>query len=261
VVVDQRLEAYENLIREINKSRCTISIPWNDVPHLTEQAKEEMRRSTPEEMKSAREFGIPAIGSGLIYPVNPKDIKIKPIEIPVFWPRLYALDVGIRKTAALWMAWDIEEQTIYLYSEHYKSGLPSVHAPAIKARRGSEWIPGLIDPSARNRTPIDGRNLLAEYESYGLNLIPAKNAVESGITKVQEMFEQDRIKVFSTLTNFFDEIQWYRRDEHGRVVKQNDHLMDCLRYLIHGYQLFAVTKPTHDLRKKMYRPGIEEIGY
>lgn len=257
---------YASHIREINESRCTISITWDDVPHLDEKAKEEMRRATPPHMASAREYGIPAIGSGRIYPVNPKDIRVKPFEIPDFWPRLYALDVGIRRTAALWMAWDREDDVVYLTSEHYRAdAFPSTHAAAIHARgtlkTGRTWIPGLIDPTARNRSPFDGNNLIAEYTALGLILAPAKNAVESGIYKVNDMFAQDRIRVFSTLEHFFEELRWYRRDENGKIVKREDHLCDCLRYLIHGYEVHAITKPHTSDRRQTYRPGIPSVGY
>jgi hypothetical protein len=35
-----------------------------------------------------------------------------------------------------------------------------------------------------------------------------------------------RIKVFRTLQRFKEEYRVYRRDEKGKVVKKNDHLMD-----------------------------------
>jgi hypothetical protein len=254
---------HHDLLRDIkvlNQSRATVSITWNDVPHLDETAKEEMRRATPPHLISAREHGIPAIGSGVVYPINVKDVLIKPFEIPVFWPRLYALDVGIRRTAALWLAWDREESIVYLYSEHYSANeLPSVHAAAIKAR--GAWIPGVVDPSSRNRSPTDGQRLFTQYTELGLNLVPAKNAVESGIYRIQEMFAEGRIRVFNTLQNWREEITWYRRNEDGKIVKEYDHLMDCTRYLIHEFQTHAITKPSPTDKRQRYRPGISSIGY
>jgi hypothetical protein len=34
------------------------------------------------------------------------------------------------------------------------------------------------------------------------------------------------------LQNWLSEFRIYRRDEKGRIIKQNDHLMDTTRYLI-----------------------------
>lgn len=51
-----------------------------------------------------------------------------------------------------------------------------------------------------------------------------------------------KIKIFSTLSNFLDEYRIYRRDENGRVVKENDHLMDCFRYLVMSGRDIAATQ-------------------
>ena len=41
-----------------------------------------------------------------------------------------------------------------------------------------------------------------------------------------------KLKVFASLGNWFSEYRIYQRDNDGKVVKQNDHLMDAMRYLI-----------------------------
>jgi hypothetical protein len=40
-----------------------------------------------------------------------------------------------------------------------------------------------------------------------------------------------RLKVFRNLSAWLEEFRLYRRDEKGRVVKENDHIMDAMRYL------------------------------
>lgn len=246
---------------ELNPSRCTISITWADAPHLTEQAKEEMRRATPPHLLGARETGIPSLGSGAIYPIPVNEIKVSPFEIPPYWPRLYGMDVGWQRTCAIWLAWDRDTDTIYLYSEHYRAHtIPSTHALAIKAR--GEWIPGVIDPASRGRSQRDGNRIMDEYLSLGLNLTPAKNTVESGIYRCLEMFSQGRLKVFENLSNFFDEFRIYRRDEEGKIVKKNDHLLDSLRYAIFEYQEHATVRPIErEAPHPSWVPGVREVGY
>lgn len=215
---------------EAGHSRKLITAGWDDVPHLDERAKAELLAETPPWLREARSKGIPSLGAGAIYPIPFDQVKVDPFPIPNWWPRCYALDVGWNWTAALWMAYDRETLTRYLYAE-YKAGeaLPSVHADAIKAR--GLWIPGLIDPSANNRNPRDGERLMADYEGLGLNLTPANNAVESGLVGCWRELSIGRIKVFSTLQRFQEEYRVYRRDEKGKVVKKNDHIMDDMRYL------------------------------
>jgi hypothetical protein len=245
---------------EINESRYTVTISWDDVPHLTEEAKAEMRRSTPPHLIGAREHGIPSLGAGAIYPIALEEIEVEPFHLPDYWPRLYALDVGWNITAALWLAWDREGETLYLYNEHYRGQAPpSIHAEAVKAR--GAWIPGVIDPASRGRSQRDGNRLFDEYESYGLALVPAKNTVDSGIYRCWEYLTQGRLKIFSHLQNFKNEYRIYRRDIEGKIVKKNDHLMDCMRYLIHGYQEHAIEKPIPRSHGRSYAAGVPGVAY
>jgi hypothetical protein len=136
-----------------------------------------------------------------------------------------------------------ESETVYLYSEHYQSHAePSVHAQAIRSR--GEWIPGVIDPASRGRSQKDGESLMGDYRDLGLDITKAKNAVEAGLYSCWQRLAAGRIKVFRTLRNFQMEYRLYRRDERGKVVKENDHLMDAMRYLVEsGIDRATVKKP------------------
>ena len=217
----------------INNGKATVIVSWDDAPHLTESDKAELERKLPPHQREARQAGIPSLGSGAVYPVPVAEIKCAPFAIPAYWPKLYALDVGWKKTAALWFAWDRNTDVMYIYTEHYRGEAePSTHATAIKAR--GDWIPGLIDPAARGRSQFDGQKLIEAYRNQGLKLIEAKNAVDAGLYEVWLRLSTSRLKVFSTCQNFLDEYRIYRRDEKGHIVKDKDHLMDCMRYLIMG---------------------------
>jgi hypothetical protein len=61
-----------------------------------------------------------------------------------------------------------------------------------------------------------------------------------------------RLKVFGSCQAWFDEFRMYRRDARGRVVKTNDHLMDCLRYMVRSGIVRMKRKPvkgSEDLNK------------
>lgn len=202
-------------------AKAVISASWDDVPHLSEQAKTELLASIPPFQRDARSKGLPQLGAGLIYPVPESTIVCAPFQIPKHWPRSYGLDVGWKKTAAIWGAHDTETDTVYWYSEHYQGEVePSVHAAAI-SRRGN--LPGAIDPASRGRSQVDGRNLMQQYRELGLDLVEAVNAVEAGLFALWERFSTGRLKIFSNLQNTLKELRLYRRDERGKVVKENDH--------------------------------------
>lgn len=227
---------------EVTDSKYMVNAGWDDVPHLTEAAKRELLSSTPPYLREARSKGIPSLGSGAIYPIPLEEVTVHPFEIPAWWKRGYGMDVGWNRTAALWLAQNPEDQVLYAYAEHYMGqAVPTVHAEAIKARRA--WIKGAIDPASRNRGQDEGKQLLATYRALGLLLVPAINAVEPGLYDVWQALSIGRLKFFSTLQHLPAEYRLYRRDENGKVVKKNDHLMDCLRYAKMTWGGIAQTEP------------------
>lgn len=228
---------------EISQSKYLVNVGWDDVPHLDENTKKELLDATPPHLRDARSKGIPSLGSGAIYPIPESEIKCDPFNIPAYWPTCFALDVGWNKTAALWGSWDRDSDIVYIWSEHYRGDAePSIHAEAIRSR--AEWIPGVIDPASRGRSQRDGVALIDMYQGLGLPIDFANNAVESGIFEVWQRLSTGRLKVFSTLQNFWAEFRLYRRDDKGKIVKQNDHLMDALRYLVMSGLQVACTPPT-----------------
>jgi phage terminase large subunit-like protein len=216
---------------EGDAKRFVVQIEWDEVPHLSEQAKKELLASIPEYQREARSKGVPVLGAGAIYPVPESDFVIDPFELPAHYPRCYGLDVGWNRTAGVWMARDNETQTCYLYHEHYAGKMePVLHAAAINA--AGAWIPGAIDPASRGRSQIDGRNLIQIYRSLGLMLCEADNAVEAGLFKVLNLLTTGKLKVFRNLPNWLSEFRLYQRDEDGKVKKIHDHLMDATRYAV-----------------------------
>ena len=94
--------------------QCT----WDQAPHLSPAAREELWKSIPSYQRDARTRGIPQLGSGAIYKFADEDILVTPFPIPDFWPRAYGLDVGWNKTAAIWGARNPDTGVIYLYAEY-----------------------------------------------------------------------------------------------------------------------------------------------
>lgn len=242
-------------------SKFVVMATWDDAPHLSKSEKEELWSAMPPHQRDARSKGVPQLGSGAIYPVPESDIVVNDFAIPEHWPRVYALDVGWNKTAAVWGARDPETDTVYLYSEHYRGEAePVVHAEAIKAR--GDWIPGVIDPAARGRSQRDGGKLLDDYINLGLDLETAFNGVESGIYDTWTRLSAGRLKVFKSLTNWLAEFRLYRRDDKGRIVKANDHLMDTTRYLVVSGLDRAITRPVSKVKQSYrYASGSQGTGW
>ena len=219
-------------------------------------AKSELLAEIPPYQRDARTKGTPMLGRGAIYPVPESDFVIPAIPIPDHWPRGYGLDVGWKRTAAVWGARDLDTDTVYLYAEHYMGRAePALHAAAIRAK--GEWIPGCIDPAARGRAQKDGEQLLQNYLDLGLDLEAASNSVEAGIEIVWTRLVSSRLKVFSTLANWLWEFRKYRRDDAGKIVKVDDHEMDATRYLV---QPSGLVRMKTRVRKQHSRRGQIEFS-
>jgi len=242
------------------KTKTIVSMTWNETPHLDEETKKTILSTSSESQRESRMNGVPSLGAGLVYPIDlDNEVIIDPFLLPDHFYRAYGMDVGWRCTAALWGAYDRDAHILYIYSEHYKGEqTPHEHSYAIKQR--GEWIPGVIDPASKQSGQRDGKKLFEDYKGHGLKLSIAENAVEAGVMTVLEMFQQGRIKIFSSCHNLIKELRNYRRKEDQSIAKVNDHLADCLKYLcVSGIKVakqpmvkeFVKPRTTMDIGKKM----------
>lgn len=242
-------------------TRAVIKCGWGDVPHLTDDMISEMTKGMMPHLREARMNGTPTLGSGAIYPVPEEDIVFDPSQLQLdhAWRRAFGFDVGWKRNAGIWGAYDEDADVVYLYDEYYRGyAEPAVHASACKAK--GQWIPCIIDSAANGSNQIDGRKLFHLYQQEGLNCINANKAVDAGLLSVYQRLSTGRLKVSKNLVNWLNEFRIYRRDDKGRIVKENDHLMDATRYLIMGLANFQYM-PTSVYAKKQGNHGRAEMRY
>lgn len=91
-----------------------------------------------------------------------------------------------------------------------------------------ERIPVVVDPSAASFIAL-------LRKSKYLRPFPAKNAVIDGIRSTNSAIKRGLIKVHSRCKHWKDECQsyvWDIKSTEDRPVKDNDHLMDAMRYFV-----------------------------
>ena len=234
-----------------------ITIGWDDVPHLTAQEKKDLATGLLPHELEARSKGIPTMATGLIYPIDPKNLLVQPFEMEDYDPGIIGLDVApVGITAGALIQKDYHSKVAYLVNEHRMEGGSAVtHSFGIKSRFGR--FPIRIDPSSNRRSGDDAKNLMKDYKSsFGpeWEIQNAYNEVYSGISRLWMAMQEGRFKVFSTNREWIKEWQNYiwdpkKRNADGHPVprKKDDHLMDATRY---GYwDLDAAGKPK-DYRAK-----------
>ncbi len=147
------------------------------------------------------------------------------------------------------LARDPESETFYVTHVFKREQVePAVQAEALRAI-GKSWLPGAADASALVRDSERTR-YIDVYKQLGLNVTLAEKAVESGIQAVYDLMSMGRFKVFASCKPWFDEWRQYQRDEKGRIIKRNDHLMDSTRYGIMQARRMRVSPANERLAKR-----------
>lgn len=239
--------------------KVMINAGWDDVPHLDEKEKASLLATTPPFQREARSKGIPQLGSGAIYAIAESMLKVQPFAIPENWPRWFGLDAGggAKPTAIVWFAEDPSTKTLYI-TDVYKRESPelALHVEAIRAR--GIWMPGVGDAAALVLTHHDAEQLVQSYRSLGVDLILPDKSVETGILDVWLLMTSGTFKVFSSCEPWWEEFRLYHRDEKGRIVKKNDHLMDATRYGVRSGRVRGKVKPPDEgpLKVRLPMPAI-----
>jgi hypothetical protein len=188
-----------------------------------------------------------------VYPAPESDLLVPPFAIPPAWPRACALYIGSNSSAVIWGALDPETGVIYLYEECGGSRDATVaHQVQQIHRRGGIGYAGTMHGviGFAGGDPADQDRFMWIYCKAGLWLCPAKNLVESGIAEVTQRMSQGRLKVFSTLTRYREELRLYCRDEGGQLVSGSSNFQDAARCLVASEILRAPRKPGGECERR-----------
>ncbi len=84
---------------------------------------------------------------------------------------------------------------------------------------------------------------------------------EGRLSNMKDMFLEGLIRVSDKCVNFVSEISNYKKDEKGRIPKENDHLIDCFRYFLNraSYNTVPELKQTLEelFGRRFYTPEID----
>lgn len=229
-------EVVRRFLMEDSKDRHDTNMTIEDAEHIPEAEREKIIAGFAPHEREARAKGIPALGSGRIFPVPESELEWEPKELPAHFVWLGGIDFGWdHPTAAVKCAWDRDTDTFYVTQAYKRSeATPLIHAGAL--RPWGDWLPWSWPHDGLQHDKQSGKQLAEAYKDNGLNMLPTKatfpdgsNGVEAGIMEMLDAMQTGRFKVASHLTEWWDEFRLYHRD-NGRVVKEYDDLMSATRY-------------------------------
>lgn len=222
-------------------------VAWADCDHLTPKLQAEILASVPVHEREMRSLGIPMLGQGRVFTTAEDRIRIPPFDTAERpWLRvLRALDIGIdHPTAIVWAAYDPESDVSYITRTYRRSGeVPSVHMTVAN----SQWkhSPLVVPHDIDSREKGSGKTVRQFYVEAGATTMVSfsnpdgSNYVEPGIMAMEEGFRSEKIKVFSSCPEFFDEYRSYHRDD-GKIVPERDDVMSASRYALQMVKRFGV---------------------
>ena len=199
-----------------------------------------------ESEREARMMGIPAMGSGTVYPISDETLKYDAFPIPKSWKRIAAIDFGRgdHPIACVWLAFS-PEGCCYLYDCFKLTRVGDAEVASQILSRG-HWIPVAYPhdfmrssgiSTVGDETKTEGWVYKEIFAKYGINFTDhnAKTEegsvrVEAGIVQVRQAMVEGQFKVASHLSEWFKEKATYLYKEDGTVTKEKDDLLDATRY-------------------------------
>lgn len=233
---------------------------WDDAPHLSESTKLALLEQYPEWQRDMRTKGLPLMGAGLIFDIGNDAIKCEPFEIPDHWYVINGMDFGWdHPQAHIQLVWDKDDDIIYLTHAWKKSRtIPEVAWSIIKP--WAAGVPTAWPHDGLQSEKSSGAQQRDAYRDSGWAMCQdhatwpnGGNGVEAGIVELYSRMEKGTFKVFSHLSDWFDEKLNYHRGDDGKIVKVKDDLLSATRYA-YMMRRFAKQKLTIGKTKAQLKP-------
>lgn len=166
------------------------------------------------------------------------------------WEYFVCFDPASTSTfAALFCALHKTDKRVYILDEIYEQDQREMTSRKIMERAIPKWreINGYDDNWEKG---YDNAAAWFENEIYDLQeeweldfgLMPCEKDVgsrgedkkEAKLSLIRDMYVHDKIAIADKCVKFLWETVSYRKDDKGKIPKENDHLIDCFRYILNA---------------------------
>lgn len=149
----------------------------------------------------------------------------------------FADPAGASCFAVLFAALNPYTRTLYLLNEVYETSQESMSVGKIGSRILSN-ASELYDEKQSWRFGYDEAATWFANEMldhFSLHFEPSRKSKQEkmvGLSLIKDMILQGKLVISSRCQKLFWEMDNYRKDDSGKIPKINDHLIDCLRYIL-----------------------------
>lgn len=170
---------------------------------------------------------------GLVYKEFSRELHVTEETPQNITDTILGIDFGYTNPAAI-VRIDIDSDSHYWIGEEwYKSGktLDQLTEQALQYR-ATKCYPDPANPEGCDK-----------LRSAGLNVRESNKDIVAGVDHVRELFKQGRIQINPECKNLIMELETYRypdkkpdKNEEEKPIKENDHLLDAMRYAIYTFK-------------------------
>ena len=203
-----------------------------DNPYISHEEIEEAKKQLPEDRFAQEYLADFRKTEGLVYKEFDRERHLYDDKEIVAVETICGVDFGYTNPTAILYIKKDGDNNYWIVDEFYKSGQTT--AQIIDIIRA--YSPNVVyaDPEAPDK--------IEELKRAGLNVrevTKGKGSLEAGIDKIRELLKQNRIKINKKCKNLINEFETYRYaekrgegNEPEKPIKENDHALDALRYVI-----------------------------
>jgi PBSX family phage terminase large subunit len=208
-----------------------------DNPHLPVEEIDKAKKELPEDRFFQEYMADFRKSEGLVYKEFNRDLHIFDEEInKEGMEYISGIDFGFTNPCAVLHLLVDGDSNFWITEEWYKTGRTEEQiGEYVKSCGFNEVYPDPESPSA-----------IEVLNSKGVNVrevIKGKDSIKSGINTVRALFKSNRLHIHKSCQNLISELETYsypekrpNSNEPEVPIKENDHALDALRYVLSNYQ-------------------------
>ncbi len=187
---------------------------------------------------------------GLVYKEFNRERHVYNDDKPGTIERLVGIDWGYTNPTAVYLIEKDTDAHFWISNEYYERKKTTDDIIEYAASlRGNKYYP---DPAEPDRIEMLRRK--------GVNVMEVSKDIEAGIDSVRELFKANRLHIHKSCKNLIAELETYSypkkkpdNNEPELPIKENDHALDCIRYVLFmqqptlGTRMAIVSYPTSNI--------------
>lgn len=203
-----------------------------DNPYLPVEELDKAKQELPEDRFAQEYMGDFRKTEGLVYKEFNREAHVYKSTDTGFNQILVGVDFGYTNPAGILKIGVDYDNNYWIDNESYKTQQTDDQI----AETAFNFRPNVVYPDPEAPEKVQA------LKARGLNVrdvIKGKDSIRTGIDRVRELFKQGRLRINARCTNLIWELETYHypdkmpdKNEYENPVKENDHLVDAMRYVL-----------------------------